>query len=280
MIPVMKIAVTGAAGRLGIYVCRTLTEAGHTVMATDLRLNRESGMRIEVANLLDREGCYRLVEGADVLVHLGNYPNVFSRPPAQIYSENMAMNANIFQAALEADVKKWIFSSSIQAMRGTRTITQNRPSSLAYLPVDGDAPVNPSNAYGLSKGAAEQMMQYYAAVENITAVALRYPMLLNLEEKPFEKKMFSQPYPFPDEAFAYLDFRDAANLVEAIIRSPMSGYKCYLPVAKENLMRRPGHDLIPEYYANVPLRKPLDQIDQLVDISAIERDTGWTPKYL
>jgi nucleoside-diphosphate-sugar epimerase len=275
----MKIAVTGAAGRLGTYVCRTLLEAGHSLMPTDLRLNRESGLRIDVANLLNREGCYHLVDGADVLVHLGNYPNVFSRPPAQIYSENMAMNANIFQAALESGVKKWIFSSSIQAMRGTRTIGQNRPSSLAYLPVDGEAPVNPSNAYGLSKCAAEQMMKYYASAENITAVALRLPMLLDLEEKPFEKKTFSQPYPYPDEAFAYLDFRDAANLVEAIIRSPVSGYKCYMPVAKGNLMHRSGHDLIPEYYASVPLRKPLSEIDQLVDISAIERDTGWTPQY-
>jgi UDP-glucose 4-epimerase len=280
MIPAMKIAVTGAAGRLGSVVCSTLAEAGHTIMATDLRLNRESGIRIEVANLLDREGCYRLVEGANVLVHLGNYPNVFSRPPAQIYSENAAMNANIFQAACEAGVKKWIYSSSIQAMRGTRTITQNRPSSLAYLPVDGDAPVNPSNAYGLSKAAAEQMMQYYAGAEDITAISLRLPMLLNLEEKPLAKTTSAQPYPYPDEAFAYLDFRDAASLIEAIIRSPLSGYKCYMPVAKENLMRRPGYDLIPEYYANVSLRKPLEQIDQLVDISAIERETGWSPKYL
>ncbi len=279
MIRAMKIAVTGAAGRLGSVVCSTLLLAGHTLMATDLRHNSESGMHIEIANLLDREGCYRLVEGADALVHLGNHPNINGQPPALIYSENVTMNANIFQAALETGVKKWIFSSSIQAMRGTRTIAQNRPSTLAYLPIDGDAPVNPSTTYGLSKAAAEQMMQYYVTAENVTAIALRFPALLNLQERPLGKDLPIKPYPYPDEVFAYLDFRDAASLIEAIIRAPLSGYKCYMPVAKGNFMRRSARDLIPEYFANVPLRKPLDIIDQLVDISAIERDTGWTPKY-
>jgi nucleoside-diphosphate-sugar epimerase len=189
------------------------------------------------------------------------------------------MNANIFQAACETGVRKWIYSSSIQAMRGTRTLPQNRPSALAYLPVDGDAPQNPSNAYGLSKGAAELLMRYYAATENITAIAVRFPALLNLTEKPLGANPPPKIYSYLDEVFAYLDFRDAASLIAAIIHSPITGYKCYMPAARGNFARRPARELIPEYYANVPLRKPPEQIDQLVDISAIERDIGWTPRY-
>ncbi|HEY1686664.1 MAG TPA: NAD(P)-dependent oxidoreductase [Tepidisphaeraceae bacterium] len=275
----MNIAVTGAAGRLGTFVCRALLEAGHTTKATDLRLNRESGVRIEVANLLDRVSCYRLVEGADVLVHLGNHPHIYGRPLAQTYAENCAMNANIFQAALESGVKKWIFSSSIQAMRGTHMISENRPSVLAYLPADGNAPANPSNSYGLSKAAAEEMMRYYATVEGCTCVAIRYPMLLNLEEKPFEKRVVPQPYPYPDELFSYLDLRDAASLIPACVAAPLSGYHCYMPVAEQNLFRRPGRELIAEYFANVPLRKPIAEIDRLVDIGGITSETGWVPKY-
>lgn len=275
----MKIAVTGAAGKLGSQVCRILTQVGHTVMATDQRFKREMGIHVEVANLLDREGCYRLVEGADVLVHLGNYPHGFNRPPAVIYSENITINANIFQAAHEVGIEKWIFASSIQAMRGTRTVSQNRPSSLAYLPADGHAPHNPSNCYGLSKTAGEALLQYYAANEKRTTIALRYPALLNLDDSPIEKAEFPRPYPYLDELFAYLDFRDAATLIEAIIRAPLSGYHCYMPAAKKNLMRKSPAELIPEFYANVPLRKPIAEVHHLVDMSEIERDTGWTPKY-
>jgi nucleoside-diphosphate-sugar epimerase len=275
----MNIALTGAAGRLGTFVCRGLLEAGHTIKATDLRLNRESGVKIEVADLLDRVSCYRLVDGADVLVHLGNHPHIYGRPLAQTYAENCAMNVNIFQAALESGVKKWIFSSSIQAMRGTRMTRENRPSELRYLPVDGNAPANPSNAYGMSKAAAEEMMRYYAKAEGCTCVAIRYPMLLDLEEKPFEKRDFSQPYPYPDELFSYLDFRDAASLILACVAAPLSGYHCYMPVAERNLFCRPARDVIAEYFANVPLRKPLAEIERLVDIDGITSETGWVPKY-
>jgi nucleoside-diphosphate-sugar epimerase len=275
----MNIAVTGAAGKLGGSVCRALVGAGHGVMATDLRFNRELGLPITVANLLDREECYRLLDGAEVVVHLGNYPAGYGRPAAQIYSENVTMNANVFEAARELGIKKWIFSSSVQAMRGTRTLAQNRPSALAYLPIDGHAPANPSNCYGLSKVAGEQMLQHYAAAEKINAVAIRYPMLVNMDESLLEKFNASNPYPYPDEGFAYLEFRDAASLIEAIVRAPLTGYTCYAPAAEANLMRRQARDLIPEFYANVPLRKKIEQMDSLFDMSQIQRDTGWKPRY-
>lgn len=36
-------------------------------------------------------------------------------------------------------------------------------------------------------------------------------------------------------------------------------------------------DLIREYYPGVPLRRPLEEIESLVDISRIQNETGWSP---
>ncbi|HWB52968.1 MAG TPA: NAD(P)-dependent oxidoreductase [Tepidisphaeraceae bacterium] len=275
----MKVAVTGAVGHLGRVVCRQLLNAGHTVLATDLRADNELGIHVEVANLVNRESCYRLIEGADVLVHLGNHPHALGRPAAEIYSHNVSINANIFQAALELGIKKWIFASSIQAMRGKRSIHNHEPSALAYLPVDGQAPYNASNLYGLSKVAGEQMLQYYSAAEGRTTIAIRYPMLLNMAGSPFDDVWFPKPYPHLDEVFSYLDFGDAASLILAIISTPLSGYHCYQPAAKNNLQRRPAAELIREFYPNVPLRQPIETIQHLVDLTPIEHETGWSPKY-
>jgi hypothetical protein len=37
--------------------------------------------------------------------------------------------------------------------------------------------------------------------------------------------------------------------------------------------------LIREFYADVPLRQPLERIEGLVDISAITEALGWVPKH-
>src|SRR3970040_650452 len=98
----MKILVTGAAGRLGSVVTKSLLEGGHDVRATDHRHRRDFPVRLELANLRDELRAYALVEGCDVVVHLGNHPNLFSGPsPQRLFSDNVTMNANVFRAAVD-----------------------------------------------------------------------------------------------------------------------------------------------------------------------------------
>ncbi len=38
-------------------------------------------------------------------------------------------------------------------------------------------------------------------------------------------------------------------------------------------------DLIREFYPTVPLRRPIEEIDALVDLSAIAKALDWAPKH-
>jgi hypothetical protein len=71
--------------------------------------------------------------------------------------------------------------------------------------------------------------------------------------------------------------RDGAALVVAILAAPLSGYRAYFPASRGNLLGRSVPELIREFYPNVPLRRPIDEIESLVDTSEIERETGWKP---
>ncbi|MEK6796178.1 MAG: NAD(P)-dependent oxidoreductase [Spirochaetota bacterium] len=276
----MKITLTGAAGNLGSVVCRHLSEKGYDITATDISYRSDLPVPIDVADLLDRASCYRVLKGAEALVHLANHPSFQGRDGQRIHNENVSMDFNVFEAARQMGVKTIVFSSSIQAMAGDRHHKDDIPSGQPYLPLNGDIPARPGNPYGLSKQAGENMLQYMVRQWGMNAVALRFPWLIRPEwEHHMRDEKRTEPWPREntDEAFTFLRMADAASLIEAILRAKLTGYRCYFPVAGEHSLNMSIPDMISTFFAGVPLRVPASELKHLVDISAITRDTGWTP---
>jgi UDP-glucose 4-epimerase len=266
-----KVLVTGATGKLGVHVCRALIDAGYSVRATDKSDRRRQLPRnLELADLLDRNSCYRLVAAADAVVHLANYSDMVIKDAQKLFNENVAINMNIFQAAQEAGVKTIIFSSSIQVLGGR--------GYLPYLPLDGDAPASPDNAYALSKLVGEIMLQYFARA-HMNCIAVRFPWLI----EPVKRKLHrykSTDVTRSDGVFSFLSFSDAADLIVAIVRTSLPGFRIYMPAHPNNRLGLTAADVIKGYYPNVFLRCPLKEINALVDISRIEAETGWYPTHL
>jgi nucleoside-diphosphate-sugar epimerase len=278
----MKVLVTGAAGKLGAATCRVLIDAGIEVVATDRRADASLPFHIRVADLLNREICYELADGVDAVVQLGNHPHQHAGDAQRVFGENCAMNMNVFEAAYDRGVRKIVFASSIQAMTGERPFRDGEfaPSSLPYLPLDGDVPANPGNHYAASKAAAEMLLQYFARYRQISAVAIRFPMLWKSEtfstyRHPMEIARNSGNL---DEAFSLLSLTDAGRLVLAILNATLPGYRVYLPAARLPWIKAPFAEIIERFYEGVTLRKEKAEIDSLIDISQITRDTGWVPR--
>ena len=281
----MKVLVTGAAGKLGSHTCQSLQAASIEFRATDVRVNPSLPYKVVVANLLHRETCYSLVEGCDVVVHLGNHPNENSADAQHVFSENCAMNVNIFQAGIELGVQKIVFASSIQAMVGWRRPADSEtPSSrLGYLPADGDMPGRPGNHYAVSKVAAEQFLKSLVDYQHLTsAVAIRFPGMMRPDWYAHARQ-HTDPnqigrYNNVDEGFAWLSFPDAGDLVKAVVKADLPGYRCYLPAHPTARFDITPQAMIERFYKGVPLKKPIDQITSIVDISRITADTGWVPQ--
>ena len=281
----MKILVTGATGHLGRHVCPALTEAGHEIRATDLRQTNDFPVPVLVENLLNREACYRLVEGMDAVVHFGNYPNDILRDRQRLFIENVSMNMNIVQASIELGLKKLIFSSSVQAISGHGR--QQPPAdgdkhacNLPYLPIDGDSPLQPANAYALSKQVGEDQLAYAARITDMQCIAIRFPWLMNDGQRKWlkrqrETKDFNRRH--INEAFTYLSMNDAARLINSIVEADLPGFRHYFPAARANILGMDIQTLIPEAFPDVPLRIPVEQMTSLVDTSRITEETGWSP---
>ena len=280
----MKVAITGAGGRLGSQTVRELVEAGFDVVGTDRRDNPHLPVKLHVLDLLDPPAVSGVVKGAQAVVHLANHAGPHNRLQAQTFNENVAMDMNVFQAALETGARKVIFASFIQAMASEWVDSQpdQQPHKVAYLPMDGDSPAHPTNTYALSKAVGEAMLRDFVARPGMDCVALRFPMLTGLDHlrrwhrRPQSPLGQASPV-WIGQGFGYLTFADAARLIHAILKSSLPGFRIYLPALSFS-----DGPILPEYvkayYAGVPLRKPLEQMTSLIDISRIARDTGWSPQ--
>lgn len=275
----MKIFVTGAAGKLGSVTVKVLVEAGHDVRATDRKFVAGTP-RIESSDLLDEHTLYRLMEGVEAVVHLGNHPNRFAGPsPQRILAENVAMNANVFSAALDLGVRRIVFSSSIQVMLKTDGIRTDR-SSIPYLPLDGNAPANPGlNPYALSKQFAEEHLQTASReLAELSATSLRFPMLVGeWWSRRIDTNLgrLRQDELHLNEATAHLTFHDAARVILAAVERQLPGYHCYFPAQTLDITNRTPAEIARTFFPGVRLAVPEAELSELVDRSALERELDY-----
>jgi nucleoside-diphosphate-sugar epimerase len=278
----MRVLLTGTSGRIGHYVCGVLAEAGFEIRAVDRRYRAGLPVRLEVADLLDREGCYRLLEGMDAVVHLANYPSADAADAQRLMSDNLTMNMNVFQACSEMGVKQVVFASTIQTVTGDRRFRPDGPqerSGLAYLPMDGNLPPNPGNAYALSKVLSEEMLRFFAGRGSFNAVALRLPWVVAAgSPSPRQQPTIRiGEHHLLDEGFTYLPVADCARLVEAVLRRAPGGFRTFQPSARRPWHAAPIPELVARFYPDVPLKRPVEELEGLCDNSGITDETGWEP---
>jgi nucleoside-diphosphate-sugar epimerase len=282
----MKVLVTGAAGKLGSKICRSLLGRGWQVRATDRRYAADLPLRLELFDARDELAMYRLIEGVDAVVHLANHTHAGAGPSAaSLLAENVAMNSNVLTAALELGISRVVFASSIQVMLSFR---HPRPSTppypLPYLPLDGDCPpATGTNPYALSKLFGEQFLRVAAAERaEFACTALRYPFLVGTA---FRQRFLSSGAVAKlsrtavdwGELTAHLTMEDAAELAALVLERQRPGYHQYFPAVTMDIEGYDLERLRAEFYPDVPLRRPVSTPRDLIDLTAVREATGWTP---
>ncbi|MFW6189621.1 MAG: NAD-dependent epimerase/dehydratase family protein [Planctomycetota bacterium] len=280
------VLVTGAAGRLGRAAMRALSEAGHEVRAVDVRYEPDLPVPVRMLDLLEDLPVYEALEGCDAVVHLANHPGPHSCPsPQRLYRENVTTNFNVFRAAADVGVRRTIYSSSVQAICGTRHDREDadEPSCLPYLPLDGEVPACPGNAYALSKEAGERQLRYFARMHpERSCTAIRFPFLLREKWRHWLRHRHGgrEHVGNLDEGFTYLAMPDAASLLAAVVERQGPGYHQLFPAAPDPYVDMPIPEIIEQFYADVPCRVAPEEMESLVDISAIRQELDWAPEHV
>ena len=165
-----KILVTGGAGYVGSHVVKALRDAGKSPvvfdnLSTGLRENLLPNIPFFLGDILFSEQLNQALQGVNAIVHMAAHKAAGEsmNEPGKYALNNLTGTINLLNAAAEAKIKYFVFSSS--------AAVYGEPK---YLPLDEAHPTEPLNFYGYTKLEIESMLVWFSKLKDIRFASLRY----------------------------------------------------------------------------------------------------------
>ncbi|HEU5316713.1 MAG TPA: NAD(P)-dependent oxidoreductase [Chloroflexota bacterium] len=277
----MKVAVTGAAGRIGRATIRELKDSGHTVWAMDRVLPPEPqrGLtdRALLVDLSDAGSVYGLLPGAEAVIHLGAYPNLAHHPAEHVFVNNTGACANVAAACRALGIRRVAYASSV-TIYGLRS--QIRSGAVTALPVDETLGAHPENAYALSKWVGEEIFSLAGREWGLQTASLRPTLVIGQDE-------WRTPRGAPREQsgglWSHVDARDvalAARLAVEKLDQLGPGNHPFNVNAAVAHARAPLSELIPRTVPELAsLASSIEGDAPAISIEKARRLLGYEPRY-
>lgn len=165
----MRLLVTGGAGYVGSVVSAELLRAGHQVtVLDDLSTGHADAVPAAAsfvhASIAEADPVLA-AEPFDAVLHFAAKSLVAEsvHSPQSYWQNNVIGSLALFEAMRHHGVRRIVFSST--------AATYGEPDR---VPIEETAPARPTNPYGASKLAVDNMLAGYAVAHGFSAVSLRY----------------------------------------------------------------------------------------------------------
>lgn len=168
----MNILVVGGAGYIGSHCVRQIIASGHTPVVLDNfsyghREAVPAGVTLYEGDIGDAEVVRPILESEsiDIVMHFAALINVgeAARDPLKYYDNNVAKTIALLQSMREADVSKFVFSSSCTVFGDSKE-----------MPLHEDLPLQSFSAYGQTKQDVEVLLGYCAEAYGLSYACFRY----------------------------------------------------------------------------------------------------------
>jgi len=165
------VIVTGGAGYIGSHACKALKIAGYVPVTLD---NLSTGWQdavkfgpFEHVDLMDRAAIDAVFEKYKpiAVMHFAAFSQVGEsmQDPAKYWRNNVMGSLNLIEAAADANIKKFVFSSTCATYGDQDNVVLDETS--AQYPI---------NAYGASKRAVEDILKDFEKARGMEHVIFRY----------------------------------------------------------------------------------------------------------
>jgi UDP-glucose 4-epimerase len=313
----VKILVTGGAGYIGGTVTGLLSQKGHqTVILDNLSHGRRdllpAGAEFIEGELADRAGLERLFVSAkqqgqpfDGVLHFAALIEAGESMlhPEQFFRNNTASTLSLLEAMLAEGPRRLVFSST--------AAVYGEPDK---VPIEEDAALAPTNAYGESKLLVEKMLAWMNRIHGLRYASLRYFNVAGAPEGPDgvtrgeahtpethliplvldvalgrrkSINIYGDDYPTPDGtcvrdyihvsdlAEAHLLALEALNTRDHLICNLGSSHGFSVREVIESARRVTGNPIPVEIHP----RRPGDPAVLVASSARAIRELGWKPRY-
>ena len=175
--------VTGGAGFIGSNLVHTLHSRGDSVRVLD---NLTTGLEGNLADIRgdidlvqgdfrDRKTVDAAMQGVKRVIHIGALPSVSRsvEAPSESNEVNITGTLNLLEAARDAGVERFVFSSSSSVYGNTPT-----------LPKEESMTPSPLSPYALQKLAGEHYCRIFHDLYGLNTYALRYFNVFGPRQNP------------------------------------------------------------------------------------------------
>jgi nucleoside-diphosphate-sugar epimerase len=295
-----RVLVTGATGFVGRSLCDALARSGFLVRAAvrDARRSPPSVTESAAMNDLGADTQWgSLLRGVDCVIHLAARAHILNDPPAnaEAYRRvNTLGTLNLAIQAAEAGARRFIFLSSVKV---------NGEATPAGSFTADDAPA-PADAYGESKLEAERHVLAVGASSAMEVAIVRPPLIYGpgvkanfLRLMRWVDKERLLPLGGVSNRRSLVSIWNLCDLLMLLIASPHASRRVWMvsdgdPLSTPELIRRLARamhrrarlvpvpaGLLRTLAAGLGFRGEVERLcgSLVVDISATQRDLGWSP---
>ncbi len=246
----LAILVIGGAGYIGSHAARALRRAGYKVVlydnfSTGCRRLAE-GFELVEGDIADDAILRPALARVDAVMHFAAHAYVGEsvENPRKYFQNNVAAALSLLNSALDAGVRRIVFSSSCAVYGIPAQIPMKRlPVQLPpmQLQISEQTPRQPVNPYGVSKLFFENALEAYAHAYGLRSVQLRYfnaagadesgeigeihdpethlvPLALAAARNGRELQVYGSDYPTPDGT-CVRDYIHVNDLADAHVRA-------------------------------------------------------------
>lgn len=211
----MRVLVTGAGGRIGSHLSRTLLSEGHQVRAFGLPGDKGlaalagDGAEVVPGDLESAESLPDVVRGVDAVCHLAAALTTHGASDDRFVDVNLRGTFNLLEAVRTAapDVRRFVYTSS------DAVYWPSVGDGAIYLPVDESHPLLAGSVYGATKAGAEQLCRSFWRTYGIPFTVMRPTATAGADELLDPRSVFGRRW-FLDAAIAWYSSRKVLSPVE------------------------------------------------------------------
>lgn len=283
----MRVLFTGGSGKAGRHVVPYLAGQGHRVLNFDRVPLGVPGVHDLLGDICDAGQVYsamrthachaEMEEGParlfDAVVHFAAVPRYGMVPDTETFRVNTVGTYNVLEAALKMGIRKVVIASSETTYGVCFSDGVVDPK---VLPLDEDYDIDPMDSYGMSKKVNEITGRAFQRRFGADVYALR---IGNVVEPHEYASLFPALKDDPGLrrriAFSYIDARDLGQIVDLCLRKDGLGFQVFNAANDQNAVPQPNSELLPRFFPNVPLSRPVGEREGLLSNRKIREVLGF-----